>query len=149
MMNDDMLRNIEYLREKANVSYEEAAELLERFDGNVMRVLVELEHKGRVYSQAPVDDDQTRYQQREYYNTNRNEAKDKAASFINKAFQTRLVVERKREDGEKETVANLSAPFAAGAAIVAPWLTVATAGLAFVTGHNVKIKTEEKDSQDS
>lgn len=146
MMNDDMLRNIDYLREKANVSYEEAADLLERYEGNVMRVLVELERQGRVYSQPTVED--AGYTTQSTHQSNANEAKEKATSFINKAFQTRLVVEKKNEDGKKETVANLSVPFAAVVAVAAPWLTVATAGIAMVTGHNVKIEKEKTEPED-
>ena len=146
MMNNDMLANIEYLREKADVSYEEAERLLEQHDGNVMRVLVELEQQGRVYAQPHGGHDRTSEQQ---HRDNFDEAKEKATSFINKAFQTHLVVERKNENGEKETVANLNLPFAAGVTIVAPWLTLATAGIAAVTGHSVKIEKEKTEDQNA
>ena len=145
MMNDDMIRNIEYLREKADVSYEEAMELLDRYDGNVMRVLVELEHQGRVYDQPAASGysaSNAEWQQA------KEEAKEKANSFFGKALKTRLVVEKKGEKGEKETIANLNLPFAAGVAIVAPWVTLGTAALAFATGHNVKLETESDEKKD-
>lgn len=144
MTNQDMLTSIEYLREKANVSYEEAAELLERYDGNVMRVLVELEHQGKVYAQPAAGERKESTQAQ--YEQHAREAKQKAGAFWDKAMKTRIVVEKKGENGEKETIANVNAPFVAGAAIVAPWLAVATAGAAFLTGHNVKI-TQEKDDE--
>lgn len=142
MMNDEMLRNIEYLREKADVSYEEAATLLERYDGNVMRVLVELERQGRIFPQGNAD------YNRQYTSPPRPEknsgsnTKEKASGFITKAFQHRLVVE-KNNNGEKETVANLSAPYCAGAAIVAPHLAVASVALMFVCGYRVRLKKEK------
>ena len=139
MMNDDMLGNIEYLREKANVSYEEAAELLERFDGNVMRVLVELEHQGKVYTSANSNSNTKSNQQRNC-SKEAEAAKQRAANFANKAFRTRIVVEKRDEDGEKQTVMNLSAPFALGVTVFAPYVTVASAVVAFATGHSVKIK---------
>ena len=43
MMNNEMIQNIEYLREKANVSYEEATELLENNNGDVMHAMIELD----------------------------------------------------------------------------------------------------------
>ena len=132
MMNDDMLRNIEYLREKADISYEEAASLLERFDGNVMRVLVELERQGRVYQQADAGS----------YSKPEGKAQAKKVdgrSFIEKALQHRLVVESGTGD-KKETVANLSAPFCAGAALLAPHVALGSVALMFVLGYRVKIE---------
>lgn len=147
-MMDDMLRNIEYLREKADVSYEEASDLLTRYDGNVMRVLVELEHQGRVYAQPAPEQTGRAQSQQQQQQQECSAAKEKATSFINKALATKLVVEKKNEDGEKDTVLNVNVPLAAGIAIAAPWLTLAAAGLAFVTGHNVKIE-REKPNQDN
>lgn len=143
MMDNDMLKNIEYLREKADVSYEEAADMLEKHGGNVMRVLVELEHLGRVYPQ-PQAFHQAADDFRQHHECC-DEAKKKAASFFDTALKHRLVVERKREDGSKETVANVSAPFAAGFAIIAPWVAVATAGIAVATGHHVKLEKPKQD----
>ncbi len=77
---EDMLRNIEYLREKADVSYEEAQALLERFEGNVMRALVELEHQGRIYGQ-PQAEAHARQADPDFA-----AAKAKAASFWNQAM---------------------------------------------------------------
>lgn len=148
MMNNDMLKNIDYLREKADVSYEEAETLLERYDGNVMRVLVELERQGRVFQNPNAEYNHSGQQ----FQNDLNDAKEKASSFFDKALHTRLVVEKKDDDGKKETIANLNLPFAAGMAIVAPWVAVGSAAIAFATGHNIKFKAdkkkdEEKDNQ--
>ena len=145
MMNDDMIRNIDYLKEKADISYEEAATLLERYDGNVMRVLVELEHQGRVYAQPSAGYSNETYEQKVCEDVN--EAKEKATSFMNRAFNTRLVVDKKNKEGKKETVANLSVPFAIGVTLVAPYLTAASAAIAICTGHNVHIR-KAKDEKD-
>lgn len=151
MMNDDMLRNIEYLREKADVSYEEAMGLLEKFDGNVMRVLVELERQGRVYPQGgQADYDYTSQPKEEWHEHARKEAKDakkQAAGFASQALRHRVIVERKTNEGEKEVVANLSAPYCAGATLVAPWLAVGSVALMFVMGYKVKIKKDKQGVQ--
>ncbi|MCL2545223.1 MAG: hypothetical protein FWE77_04820 [Clostridia bacterium] len=42
------LEQIDYLREKASITYEEALETLERFDGDLARCLVDLERRGRI-----------------------------------------------------------------------------------------------------
>lgn len=137
-MNNDMLRNIEYLREKADVSYEEAATLLDQFDGNVMRVLVELERQGKVYATGNT---QNTTKQKTQTTTN-NEHKEKATSFINRAFAQHLVVESGKGD-KKKTVVDLSVPYCIGAAVVAPHLTVASVALAFICGYRVKLKKDK------
>ncbi len=147
MMNDDTLRNIEYLREKADVTYEEAMDLLQKFDGNVMRVLVELERKGRVYNTRTQGEDETPHythadhaeQEKRRTKEKAEKAKKQASSFISRALEHRLVVESGKGE-EKKTVANLSAPYVAGAAVIAPHLALASVGLMFVMGYRVKIE---------
>ena len=150
MMNDDMLRNIEYLREKADVSYEEASQLLEKFDGNVMRVLVELERQNRVYSQsasqgAPDDNNWREYKNHESYQKRQQEyqtAKKHASGFVSQALQYRLVVESGKGD-KKRTIANISAPYVATAAVLAPWVAIPSVGLMFLMGYRAKIEKHE------
>lgn len=142
MMNDDMIRNIEYLREKADVSYEEAATLLERYDGNVMRVLVELERQGRIYDQAAAGGAQQAHRaQAKPQQAKKNESKAKAADVINRAFEYHMVIEG--GNGEKKTIANLSAPFVVVAAAFAPHLAIASAAITFVCGYRVKFRREK------
>lgn len=43
-----MLEKVEYLRKKSNIGYEEALTLLERFDGDMTRILIELERAGKL-----------------------------------------------------------------------------------------------------
>ncbi len=145
MMNDDVLRNIEYLREKADVSYEEASDLLERYDGNVMRVLVELERQGRVYPQGA----QAEYERPHYtheahkaqHQQKHDQARHKAEGFFKQALQHRIVVESGNGESKK-TIANLSAPYCAGAALLAPWVAVGSVALMFGMGYRVRLKKE-------
>lgn len=145
MMNDDMLRNIEYLREKADVSYEEAERLLERFDGNVMRVLVELERQGRIFDQAPPEQGRTTHTTQQQRDQQKNEAGEKAKRAINNAFRHHVVVESGKGE-DKKTIADLSAPFVVGASIFAPHVAIASAALMFISGYRVKIKREKVEN---
>ena len=140
-MNDQNLQNIDYLREKANLSYEEAVALLEKNGGDVTRALIELEQQGRIPSQF------TGSENKQSTHCDAQEAKAKATSFFKKACQTRLVVERNRENGEKDTVANLSAPFVAGVTIFAPYITLASAALTLISGYQVKVRKEDPDKE--
>lgn len=146
MTNAEMLANIEYLRERADVSYEEAQTLLERYDGNVMRALIELEHQGRVYGQEPTGE--TEKDDWKHAEAEINDGWKKAKSFADKAMQTRLIVEKKKDD-KTEMIANVPVPFAVLTAIAAPWLAIGALGVGFVTGHTARIekeKTEEKNA---
>ena len=83
MTNNEMLQNIEYLREKANITYEEASELLNDNGGDVMRVMIELEKQGRLNEQADrpgMDKLEQCCQQ------TRSEVKEKATSFFHALF---------------------------------------------------------------
>jgi hypothetical protein len=71
------------------------------------------------------------------------EARRKARTFFKDACNTRIVIEKKHDNGEKETIANVSAPVAACVTVVAPYLTLAAGALALVTGHQFKIKKED------
>lgn len=141
MTNNDMLQNIEYLREKADVSYQEAAELLERYDGNVMRVLVELEQQGRVFAQPSTGNAQPQRKQ------SKNEGKERATAIIENVFRRRLVVEKKGAEGKKTTLLNVSVPVAVGATIIAPYLTVIAAIGTFATGSSVRIRRNKEGVQ--
>lgn len=138
MMNNDMLQSIEYLREKADVSYEEAMRLLEKFDGNVMSAIVELEKNGRLYTQGPSTG--SRSDCSDQWQKDANEARNKASSFMKKASKTRVIIGKKRENGEMETIANVSAPIAAGITICAPYVTLAATALGFASGYQVKVE---------
>lgn len=140
-MNEDMLRNVEILREKANVSYEEAATLLEENGGDVIRALMVLEAQGRLYQQSRERQAETKSEER--WHSEAQEAKKKAKDFLHNAFEHKLVIEKKGEGDKKETVLNLSLPLVVGAAVVAPYLAVASVAAMVVTGCRARIEKDE------
>ena len=130
-MTDDMLQKTVTLRKRADVTYEEAINLLEKNNGDVAACLVELEKQGRVFEGG--------HTKMEHNNCCTQENKEKVTSFFKEACKTRVVIEKRKENGDRETVANLNAPVAACIAILAPYLTLAAGVLALVTGHQFKI----------
>ncbi len=133
-MTDDMLQKAVTLRERADITYEEAAQLLEKNGGDVVACLVELEKQGRVYGGE--------HAKMQHNNYSTQETKEKVTSFFKEACRTRIVIEKRKENGDRETIANLSAPVAAGITIVAPYLSLAAGVIALATGHQVKVKKE-------
>lgn len=146
MTNNDMLANIEYLREKADISYEEAERLLEENDGNVMRVLVDLERQGRVYTQGTAGGASKHDWQQ--YDVKDCQGAKKTRSFVRGALRTKLLIEKQGED-EKNVAAAVPLPFAVAFALGAPWVTVATAGVVLATGYNLRLEKSEKDADDA
>lgn len=144
MANMDRLQAIDYLREKANVSYEEAMQLLDQHDGDVMPVMVELEKQGRLYAQRHDRNTQADWQAN--VESDVHEATTKAKSFLKDFANTRVVIEKKGQDGEAETVANVSAPIAAGITVFAPYITLAAGALGLATGYNVKVEKKEDEN---
>lgn len=138
-MSGDMLEKADYLRERANVTYEEAMQLLEKNNGDVVASLVELERQGRLYTQKS---DDRGHGSTHYNHQDVQEAKKKAATFFKDACNTRIVIEKHNGNGEKETVANVSAPIAACITVVAPYLSLAAGAIALATGHQFKIEKE-------
>lgn len=72
-MENQHMENIDFLRERADLSYEEAVVLLERFDGDVTRCIIELERQGKLKQAAQTGqqdgagaDGQTEDRQRAY-----------------------------------------------------------------------------------
>lgn len=138
-MSGDMLEKVDYLRDRANVTYEEAMQLLENNNGDVIASLVELEKQGRIYAHQP--DGRERGKAHDCHQDVQ-EAREKAATFFKDACRTRIVIEKQNGSGEKETVANVSAPVAAVITVVAPYISLAAGAFALATGHQFKIKKE-------
>ncbi len=133
-MTDDMLQKAVYLRERADVTYEEAAQMLTKNDGDVVACLVELEKQGRVNGGE--------HAKMQNNNHCTQETKEKVTSFFKEACKTRIVIEKRKENGDRETIVNVNAPVAAGITIVAPYLTLAAGVIALATGHQFKVKKE-------
>ena len=134
-MTEDMFEKTVYLRERADVTYEEAAQLLSKNDGDVVACLVELEKQGRVYG-----GDHTHKHSNAYYTQ---DAKEKVTSFFKEASKTRIVIEKRKENGDPQEVVNVSAPIAAGITLLAPYLSLAGGVIALVTGHQVKVQKDK------
>ncbi len=116
------LDDVETLRAKTGVSYEEAVDLLDKYDGDMTRSLIELEKRGRL------DDRSIKI------NMNGNAA-DLVQKWWRKGCDTRLMVER---DGE--TLINLSALFMILALLLGWKLVVASAILALALGCRVHLR---------
>ncbi len=144
------VEQIDYLREKATISYEEAMETLERFDGDLARCLVDLERRGRIKpaSRKPGYEGGQHYRY-EYRNeqTYRDERpRGKAFVLDGEGLKNTLfsrIVVRKGD----AVIANLSVAFLIFAACVAPHLMITAVLLMFLMGYRVKWERKQEKAQ--
>ncbi len=153
------LEQIDYLREKASITYEEALETLERFDGDLAHCLVDLERKGRIKppQRKPGATAQNyRYEYRYDRNEQRSDTRSDRAE--NRGYDARRFDQQHRGkafvlDGEwlkqalfshvvvrkdERIVADLPVIFVGFAACAAPHLVFASVLLIFLMGYRVK-----------
>lgn len=124
------LEDVETLRNKAGVSYEDAVALLDKYDGDVARALIELEKRGQLGQSAQ----------------NARFSADEAGAWIkrmwNKGMTTRVIVERKGT-----VLINLSAMFLLLMLILGPYAVIAAFILMLVSGCSVSVKAEGRKEQ--
>jgi len=143
------VEQIDYLREKASITYEEALETLERFEGDLASCLVDLERRGRIkpprksagagshyryeyrYDQNAKGHD--REYDREYDRQPRGKAFVLDQESVKQALFSRLVVRK-----DDRVVADLPVAFLLFAVFTAPYLMFASLILIFLLGYRVK-----------
>ena len=118
------LEDIETLRAKTGVSYEEAVTLLDKYDGDMARALIELEKRGELGGKKD----------KGFYINVDGDAAGAARSLWRKGCDTRVVVER---DGV--TLVNLSVLFMLLALLLGWRLVIVAAILALALGCRVKL----------
>lgn len=125
------LEDVETLRGKSGVSYEEAVALLDKYDGDVARALIELEKRGQL---------DTKEKQGGKYTL------EDACSWVQKMWtkglKTRVVVERK---GER--LVSLSVLFLILMLILGPYAMVAAVVLMLLSGCSVSVQGENEQKQ--
>lgn len=124
------LEDVETLRSKAGVSYEDAVSLLDKYDGDVARALIELEKRGQLNQSA---------QSRKF---TLEEGCEWLKAMWRKGMTTRVLVERK---GER--LINLSVLFLVLMLILGPYAVIAALVLMLISSCNVSILTEDKKEQ--
>lgn len=125
------LEDVETLRNKSGVSYEEAVTLLDKYDGDVTRALIELEKKGQLGAN---DKSAGKYSLEEMFAWIQN--------LWMKGLNTRIIVERK---GER--MINLSVLFLILMLILGPYAVIAAAVLMLLTGCSVSVQTGSEASK--
>ncbi|EDU36580.1 DUF4342 domain-containing protein [Clostridium sporogenes] len=120
------LEQIDLLRKRANVSYEEAKEVLEKFDGDIIEALVYLEKNKKVNEDFGCE----------------SKFLNKIKVLIRKGNKTKVVVRKK-----EETVLKVPVNVVILCAALAFPVTIAATIIALVTKHTIRI--EKNSGEDS
>ncbi len=121
------LEDVETLRNKAGIRYEEAVELLDKYDGDTTRALIELEKRGRL-SLPPQDRSSTLDDIWEYIK-----------QLWNKGWATRIRVER-----QGDVMVNLSVTALLIFVVLGPYAMIAALVLVLLSGCNLRVQGAEK-----
>jgi hypothetical protein len=119
------IEDIELIRRKSGINYEEAVNLLEYHNGNLTKALVDLERNGRI---------REREQKESHSPYPQHDGKEKAMNFIQKLYSTRFVV-RKHDI----SIVNLSLLFMIPFALIFHNAAFLCLILIFVFGYRIRI----------
>ena len=123
------IEDVETLRSKAGLSYEEAVSLLDKYDGDLARALIELEKRGQVNAKADLKFDAEEFV-------------EWVKKMWYKGMNTRVIIERKGE-----TLVNLPVLFLILMLILGVQAVIAAAVIMLVTGCSVSLRGENKKAQ--
>lgn len=114
------VEDVESLRSKAGVSYEEAIRLLDKYDGDIPSALIELEKSGNLGKTA----------------VNAEKISEVAAKWWNLGLQNHVLIERK-----ETMLVNLPVVVALLLAVCAPRATLVAAVLLLVFGGHITLRS--------
>ena len=125
------IEDIELIRRKSGISYQEAVALLDYHNGNVARALVDLERNGRIQAEG---------QQKKAQSTTAKRDTRGISNFFSRLYQFRLKIKK-----ENIIVANISMLFALLALLVSPHLVLIAAIAILVLGYKVSFNKKDAD----
>lgn len=122
------IEDIELIRRKSGISYQEAVALLDYHNGNVARALVDLERNGRIK-----ENPEPRKEKTAHFTASVNGKpvnKSTVMELVHKCFRARVKLRR-----EDTPILNVSALFAVLALLISPHLVIIGAIIALMLGY--------------
>ena len=130
------IEDIELLRKKSGMSYQEAVALLDYHNGSLARALIDLEKHGRLKDENE-EKEGTRTMSE---NEKKNETKQKALNFLQKLYRSRLKIRK----GETSII-NVSILFAILCLVFAPHMTIAGVIVSMILGYQFSFSKMDPD----
>lgn len=137
------IEDIELLRKKSGMTYQEAVALLDYHDGNLARALIDLEKNGRLKEDTHMDSGS---RMNSGNNTDKHiDTKQKALGILQKLYRSRVKVQK-----GKTPIVNFSVLWGALCLILAPHMTIFGFILSLILGYQFSFtKLDEDFASDS
>ena len=131
------IEDIELLRKKSGISYQEAVALLDYHNGSLTRALIDLEKHGKIRETNEEEKEGNRHMSE---NNGKNGTKEKALNILQKLYRSRVKIRK----GET-TIVNLSVLFAALCLLLAPHMTIAGVIVSMILGYQFSFTGMDQD----
>lgn len=128
------IEDIELIRRKSGISYQEAVALLDYHNGNVARALVDLERNGRIKPET----EQTKQNKQE--SKTGHGSKSALMRVLSKLYRYRIKVKK-----EQTLILNLSMLFSLLALLISPHLVLVGVVVMLILGYKVSIDKNDRD----
>lgn len=129
------IEDIELIRRKSGISYQEAVSLLDYHNGNVARALVDLERSGRLKPDAAQEQ---RADEQRAADASQHKHQGGFLHCINKLYRARVKVTR-----QSVPILNISLLFTVVAALISPHLLILSAILILLLGYRVSFEKSD------
>ena len=134
------IEDIEMLRQKSGLSYQEAVALLDYHNGSLARALIDLEKHGRLKSEESTEKEGTGKMNSNGNSNRKNDTKDKALGLIQKLYRSRVKIRK----GDTN-VFNVSVLFAGLCLLLAPHMTIAGIIVSMILGYQFSFTGMDPD----
>ena len=131
------IEDIEMLRQKSGLSYQEAVALLEYHNGSLARALIDLEKHGRLKNEETAEKEGTKQMNG---NTKKSETKEKALNILQKLYRSRVKIRK----GDTN-IFNVSVLFAGLCLLLAPHMTIAGVIVSMILGYQFSFTGMDPD----
>ncbi len=131
------IEDIELLRQKSGLSYQEAVALLDYHSGSVARALIDLEKHGRL---NPDQNEKKEGNDHMTQNTKKGETKEKALNLLQKLYRSRVKIRK----GETN-IFNVSVLFAGLCLFLAPHMTIVGIIASIILGYQFSFTGMDPD----
>ncbi len=131
------IEDIELLRQKSGLSYQEAVALLDYHSGSLARALIDLEKHGKLKNEENTEKEGTRHMNG---NTKKGETKEKALNILQKLYRSRVKIRK----GDTN-IFNVSVLFAGLCLLLAPHMTIAGIIVSMILGYQFSFTGMDPD----
>lgn len=131
------IEDIELLRQKSGLSYQEAVALLDYHSGSVARALIDLEKHGRLNPEQNEKEEGNNHMNQ---NTKKGETKEKALNLLQKLYRSRVKIRK----GDTN-IFNVSVLFAGLCLLLAPHMTIAGIIVSMILGYQFSFTGMDPD----